>query len=588
MASIQKRTSPVKFAHLAEKSGKGSISNLSTKVSAAGVPTCGCLAKNLGFTIDCTATADIEAKYDALVANCLTDCSSASCAENFAFIEAHHDFCLHDQVPKEVEVGFHDLEEVCAKQCDIGRLKDPDHSVCPDMTCPDEAGVVQVVNDLFALGCKDTCTNDNACGENFRKLRLIHDVCPALDDKAFEWAGIFPISGTSTTWLMQKVDGSYADPAMKVVFIPVAANEVTAAKLEELENVGSNLLSPVTGTCDVVNSGATITPVADGSCFDLTVDASSDDSTFIINTDGIVGLAVYAQHVPLEFERDLHYLYDTALAVGADTNAARDTAGANVEPSFWEGPWGWEWVGVFPISGDSTTWLMQKVDGAYADPSMKLVLLPTTTADLYKTMQDSMTSVFSDMLTGDGCTAVAEGGSITPVAGGSCFELTNDDSKTDSTFVIDTSAADLTGLVVFAQHVPTEFERDLHYLYDTAKAVGADTNDARDTAGANVEPVAQEGGGGGHSHGHRRLSKMQRRLLDVDAALHDFEDPCDAVGCYIEPEGCSDTVDLTSRSDLQVRAAKKCHQSWFIEGEGGREVGRSVSILGSQPSRSFF
>ena len=29
LASIQKRTSPVKFAHLAEKSGKGSISNLS-------------------------------------------------------------------------------------------------------------------------------------------------------------------------------------------------------------------------------------------------------------------------------------------------------------------------------------------------------------------------------------------------------------------------------------------------------------------------------------------------------------------------------------------------------------------------------
>ena len=32
-ASMQKRTSPVKFDHLAEKSGKGSISNLSTKRS---------------------------------------------------------------------------------------------------------------------------------------------------------------------------------------------------------------------------------------------------------------------------------------------------------------------------------------------------------------------------------------------------------------------------------------------------------------------------------------------------------------------------------------------------------------------------
>ena len=34
LASIQKRTSPVKFAHLAEKSGKGSISNLSIKALA--------------------------------------------------------------------------------------------------------------------------------------------------------------------------------------------------------------------------------------------------------------------------------------------------------------------------------------------------------------------------------------------------------------------------------------------------------------------------------------------------------------------------------------------------------------------------
>ena len=35
VASIQQRTSPPKFAHLAEKSEKGSVSNLSTKPAAA-------------------------------------------------------------------------------------------------------------------------------------------------------------------------------------------------------------------------------------------------------------------------------------------------------------------------------------------------------------------------------------------------------------------------------------------------------------------------------------------------------------------------------------------------------------------------
>ena len=36
LASIQQRTSPVKFAHLVEKSEKGSISNPSTKRGTAG------------------------------------------------------------------------------------------------------------------------------------------------------------------------------------------------------------------------------------------------------------------------------------------------------------------------------------------------------------------------------------------------------------------------------------------------------------------------------------------------------------------------------------------------------------------------
>ena len=35
LASIQKRTSPIKFAHLAEESENGSMSNLSTKVRRA-------------------------------------------------------------------------------------------------------------------------------------------------------------------------------------------------------------------------------------------------------------------------------------------------------------------------------------------------------------------------------------------------------------------------------------------------------------------------------------------------------------------------------------------------------------------------
>merc|ERR1719194_247695 len=140
---------------------------------------------------------------------------------------------------------------------------------------------------------------------------------------------------------------------------------------------------------------------------------------------------------------------------------------------------------------------------------------------------------------GEDCTVINDGETMTPVADGSCFTLTVDDSKDDSTFTINT--AGITGILVYAQHVPTEFERDAHYLYDSSSV--------------DIEPIAQESSSGGHDHDHGH-----RRLLDVDAALHTYEDACDAVGCYVEAAGCaSGTVDLTALDTLKDRAGKKCH-----------------------------
>jgi len=492
-----------------------------TAVSAADdVPTCACLAKDLGFEIDCTATAVIETAYDAVVKDCLTDCTSADCKKNFAIVESHHDFCLHDQVPKRVEVGFHDLEEVCAVQCKIGRLRDPDHGVCETITCPEFAfQTEEVIETLSTNGCDTKCPEDK-CGVAFRKLRVIHDVCEAADDKAFEWAGVFAVSDASHTWSMQKVSGAYADPAMKIAIVPTTTP--TQAALESLENKGSNLL---VGTCTAVQDGGSMKPASGGSCFQLTV-GSGDDSTFTIDTTGLSGMAVYCEHVPTEFERDKHYLYDSS--------------NVDIEPAGQLNPGAFEWAGVFATSDASHTWSMQKVDGKYADPSMKLALIPTATPT--EATMESLEYTGANLLLGIGttCTVVNDGGSMTPASGGSCFTLTVDDSKADSTFTINTNG--ISGLAVFAQHVPTEFERDAHYLYDS-KSV-------------DIEPIAQMGGSGGHAghdHGHRRL-------VDVDAALHTYEDACDAVGCYVEAAGCaSGTVDLTALDTLKDRAGKKCH-----------------------------
>ena len=141
-----------------------------------------------------------------------------------------------------------------------------------------------------------------------------------------------------------------------------------------------------------------------------------------------------------------------------------------------------EWAGVFEISDTTHTWSMQKVDGAYADPTMWLVLIPTD-SPTEDTMHDLEGGI--DALVDGGCTVVEDGESMSSIAAdGTCFEL-HVGTGDDSTFTIDT--AGITGVAMYAQHVPTEFERDQHYL--------------KDSAGEDIEPVAQEGAGA-HDHGH--------------------------------------------------------------------------------------
>ena len=140
-----------------------------------------------------------------------------------------------------------------------------------------------------------------------------------------------------------------------------------------------------------------------------------------------------------------------------------------------------EWAGMFEMNDATHTWSMQKVDGDYADPTMWLVLIPTD-SPTEETMHSLESGV--DALVEAGCTVVEDGESMSSIAAeGSCFEL-HVGTGDDSTFTIDTMG--FTGMAMYAQHVPTEFERDQHYL--------------KDSSGTDIEPIAQEGAGA-HDHG---------------------------------------------------------------------------------------
>ena len=111
----------------------------------------------------------------------------------------------------------------------------------------------------------------------------------------FEWAGIFEMNDATHTWSMQKGDGDYADPTMRLVLIPT--DTPTEETMHSLE---SGVEALIEGDCTVVEDGETMTSIAaEGSCFELHV-GTGDDSTFTIDTTGITGMSMYAQHVPTE------------------------------------------------------------------------------------------------------------------------------------------------------------------------------------------------------------------------------------------------------------------------------------------------
>ena len=174
----------------------------------------------------------------------------------------------------------------------------------------------------------------------------------------------------------------------------------------------------------------------------------------------------------LEFESEHDEDFNMAVLKMLGGHAHHDHHGHGSGP--------FEWAGIFSINDATHTWTMEKVDGSYADPSMRVVLIPTDTPteETMHTLEDGV----EDLIEGDSCTVIEDGESMTPVDGGSCFEW-HVGTGDISTFTIDTTG--ITGLVAYTAHSPYEFEATQHYF--------------KDSAGNDVEHVAEEGGGG---HGH--------------------------------------------------------------------------------------
>merc|ERR1719265_2507034 len=95
---------------------------------------------------------------------------------------------------------------------------------------------------------------------------------------------------------------------MKLAAIPVSG--ATADALAGASGTGTEAMGL---TCEEVNSGGTLVPM-EKKCYNLVFDQSSSQSLYTIDASKAGSIAFFAEHLPTEFEDTEHYLKDTTKA----------------------------------------------------------------------------------------------------------------------------------------------------------------------------------------------------------------------------------------------------------------------------------
>lgn len=139
-----------------------------------------------------------------------------------------------------------------------------------------------------------------------------------------------------------------------------------------------------------------------------------------------------------------------------------------------------EWAGVFELEKGTYTWTFAKVDGAYADPAMHMVILKTTSTDSegIESQEELATTLFSK-------DAIQKINGEILTAGEFNYELTFDETKDSTSFNIEITQSG--SYVFYTEHMPTEFESNEHFF--------------KNSKNEDVEALAQEPAAG-HAHNH--------------------------------------------------------------------------------------
>ena len=125
----------------------------------------------------------------------------------------------------------------------------------------------------------------------------------AGEGHAFEWAGIFKLSAEDYTWTFAKVDGDYADPMMKMVFLRTSSGGEEG--IEEQEEVAERLIKQQSSVRR--NHDGRLIPDEENA-YQLVFDANRNVTKMRINIKKEGYYAFFTEHMPFEFEADEHFL----------------------------------------------------------------------------------------------------------------------------------------------------------------------------------------------------------------------------------------------------------------------------------------
>ncbi len=172
---------------------------------------------------------------------------------------------------------------------------------------PRQANILNSADRVFTLGKEMTPAVRNLEKKSNTVVVGVNaiDVENPSNEEAnsFEWAGTFELSKGNYTWSFAKVEGEYADPAMKMVILE-------ASDIEESEDYASELLE----SDNSVNKSNSDVLIASNKAYILNFDERKDKTVFNVEIKKKGKYTFFTEHMPFEFEANEHFFKDIAKA----------------------------------------------------------------------------------------------------------------------------------------------------------------------------------------------------------------------------------------------------------------------------------